>query len=200
MGENMGFKQIWNNIKRYKLGIAVGALVGIASAVAYKITGGDFMFAVADIQSRTAGLALNQQEAISFAYVTTVLSWIIIGAIIGFVIDWKYGFKFSQKTKRWLLITALILLAYILFGDTNLGRAGGPGSGKLGTLGTLGKMGWPFATILFVAVTGIFSFFKALIAPSPTIPIWIFFVAGFMILLFLRKGGGGGEQPLIIQR
>lgn len=195
----MNIKQIWNNIKRYRIGIAVGALVGLVAAVAYKVTGGDFMFAVADIQSRTSGLALNQQEMISIAYIATVLAWIIIGSLIGWVLDWKYGFKFSQKTKRWLLIIAIILLAYTLFGDINLGRAGGPGSGKLGIIGTLGKMGWPFATILFVAVTGIFSFLKALIAPQPSIPIWIFFVAGFILLLMFRKRGGG-EQPILIQR
>ena len=76
-------------------GALAGVIVGLSVAVFYKLTGGTFMFAVEDVQSRASGLALSQQGILGLSYLTAVLGWIIIGALIGMFIDHKIGFMFS---------------------------------------------------------------------------------------------------------
>lgn len=196
------FKKIKMGFLKYKEGVFAGGLVGLGAAIAYKLSGGTFSFALVDIQSRGAGIfaTLSQNELSAIAYFLTLIAWVIIGAIIGFLIDMKFGLKFSKKTRNGLLVAALILFGYLLFADGNLGRAGIESRATATTaLGALGKIGWPAATLVTIIIAQIFGFFKAIFAPEPTFPIWIFFVAGFAILLFLRRGGKQ-EQPIIIRQ
>ena len=201
------------NIRRFwrtrKEGLLAGGLVGLIVALVYKSMGGTFSFATIDIQSRAAGslAALSQAELSSVAFFATMVAWIIVGAIIGFLLDIKFGLRFSRKTRFWMLITALVLLAYVLFvlpipiGNEGLGREAGFFKGIMTGIKALPKTmgtGW-FGFLMFTIITGILSFIGNLLNPDPAIPIWIFFVAGFMIILFLKKRGQQ-EQPLIIER
>ena len=193
--------KIFNLLKKYRAGALAGGLVGLGVAAFYRLSGGDFMFAVANIQSRAAESTstLSQPELLSLAYVTTLLSFIIIGAIIGMILDHYIGLNFSKKTRMWLLIATGILLAYTLFGD-NLGRAGIESrAGAFQYFQTLSKSSGGFLLFLGIVVTSLFSFLKSLVAPaSMDIPIWIWFVAGFLLMLLLRRRQP--EQPIVIQR
>ena len=188
-------------IKINKWGALAGTLVGLGVATFYRLTGGDFMFAVADTQSRASGLSLTQQGVIGLSYITTIIGWIIIGALIGVFIDYKIGFKFSQKMKKSLLIITLLLFVYTIFAPLGITTLpdGSREAAPLTWFTTLSKSSGTFLTFLFFAITGLFGTIKGMFAPEPSIPIWIFFVAGFVFLLMFRKKGGG-EQPIIIQR
>lgn len=64
--------------------------------------------------------------------------------------------------------------------------------------GALGaKGGVSLAILIGIVITGFFSFIKALFAPQQGIPVWVWFVAGFALFIFLK---GQKEQPPIIVR
>lgn len=178
--------------KENKWGALSGAIVGVGAAIFYKLSGGDFVFAMANLQGRAG---LPEMTLIDLAYWVTVFSWIIIGAIFGIIIDKYLGFKFSPKTKKILLIIGGLLLIYLLFFDIGMGRGvkTPPVSGAV-TLFTSGA----FLTFLSFVLFSLFGAIKGIFAPSPSIPIWLFFVGGFLILLLLKRRQP--EQPIIIQR
>lgn len=193
-----------NLFKKNWVGAVAGASVGIISVLLYKFFGGDFTFAIANLQGRTADASstFNQFELLSIAYVVIVFAWVIIGAAIGIFIDNKIGFKFSKGAKNVLLISAILLLIYSLsIAPTSREGTASAIAGASKTLvgggwfNTLSQSSGAFLFFLGWVITSILGAFK----PQPQIPIWIFFIAGFIILLMLRRRGGG-EQPLIIQR
>lgn len=186
--------------KDNKWGALGGALVGLTAGLYYKLSGGDFLFAVANIQSRASGLSLTQQDLTGLAYITTVIGWVVIGALIGMFIDYKIGFKFSSKTRKFLLIASLLLFAYLIFAPLDIINTsdGSRAAAPYQWFTTLSKSSAGFLTFIFFLITGLFSTLKGMASPDPSIPIWIFFVAGFVLLLLLRRRQP--EQPIIIQR
>jgi len=197
-----GFKTIKRMFQTGKEGALAGGLIGLASAVAIKLSGGTFSFAIIDVQSRAADAVsiLSPPELAALAYFVTAMAWILVGVAIGLFIDLRFGLNFTKKTRTTLWVVFLVLLAFVLLGGDNLGRAGIDATESRSSLATLGKMGWPFATVIAIVIGQVIGFFNGIFAPQPQFPIWIFFVAGFGILLFLRRGGGRQEQPLILRQ
>lgn len=195
-----------NTIKKYKTGIWAGALVGLAAALSYKYFVGDFTFVYNSLTGRSADAAsllasLPNFQSAQLIFFVTAVAWVIIGAVLGIIVDKYFGLKFSQKTKRALLIIGSILVVYSLYlsfgGTTDISREAGIGS-AIGSFANSNPITFSFIFYtVFSAITGAIS---SIFNPQPTIPIWIFFVIGFVLLLFLRRSGGQQEQPIIIQR
>lgn len=193
-----------------------GALVGLVVAIFYKYLFGDLTFAVSDI-ANTAAEKIPTFQLSQLTFFIAALSCILLGAVIGFIIDKQIGLKFLPKTKMIMWIIGGILVIY-LFQLTSiqdqpgadstrqsLSRGAGPTSpitpGFGGSVFALLNKLSPFwlATLFYGVISGFFGLIKSIVAPTPAFPIWIFFVAGFFLLLILRRKGGG-EQPIIIQR
>ena len=192
-----------NLIKKYKTGIMIGAFIGLAVAVIYKLFIGEFSFELVNLQSRGAALnSLSEFQLSQFLFFNTAIAWIIVGAVIGLFVDMKFGLNFSKKTRKMIMVALVILLLVSLnfsFGtgeSTSTTERGAklPKVGGTGWFGTLAGASGGFLFFLGFIIDSILGIFR----PQPAIPIWVFFVGGFLLLLMFQRRQP--EQPLIIQR